>query len=119
MLQHSITVRVQHINDYEFLSPPIMYPFVDGLAQILNTSSTVSFLYDQNNRSASGVCKHVAIGTESLGFDSQAGEIGSASPTTPIAVTFLWSCVAQVLSRIDGPATRYTLRRNPASIMKI
>ena len=28
-------------------------------------------------------------------------------------------CVAQALSRVDGPATRYTLQRSNASIMKI
>ena len=33
--------------------------------------------------------------------------------------TFLRSCLARALSRGDGPATRYTLRRNTASIMKV
>ena len=35
------------------------------------------------------------------------------------AATFLQSCVAQALSRADGSATRYALRRNTASIMNI
>ena len=35
------------------------------------------------------------------------------------AVMFLRSSVAQILSRGDGPATRYTLWRNAACIIKI
>ena len=35
------------------------------------------------------------------------------------AATFLRSCVPFALSRGDGPATRCTIRRNTASIMKI
>ena len=36
-----------------------------------------------------------------------------------IAATFLRNCVADALSRGDGPATCYTLRRNTARKMKI
>jgi len=45
MLQDSITVRVENMNDYQFLSPAVMYPFTDGIATILNTSSSVSTLH--------------------------------------------------------------------------
>ena len=50
-------------------------------------------------------------------FDSRTGQIGTVSPTARCCD--LWSCVAQALSVGDRPATRYTLRRNTASIMKI
>ena len=48
MLQHSITVRVEHMNDLQFLSPDVMYPFTDGLAAVLNTSSSVSSVHTDN-----------------------------------------------------------------------
>ena len=32
------------------------------------------------------------------------------------AATFLRNCVAQALSRVNGPTTRYTLRRNTTSV---
>ena len=41
-----------------------------------------------------------AIGAGGQGFDFRASQIGAVSP---IAATFLRSCIAQVLSRGDGP----------------
>ena len=52
-----------------------------------------------------------ASGAGDLGFNSWVGQISHS------VATFLWNCVAQVLSRVDGP--RYTLRRNTASMMNI
>ena len=60
--------------------------------------------------------KDISFGPGNLGFNSQAGQIGHNVAT---ATTFFRSCVAQALSRVDGPATRYTLRLNTASIIKI
>ena len=49
------------------------------------------------------------------------GRVKSAQYRQRFANTamFLRSCVAQALSHGDGPPTRYLLRRNTASIMKI
>ena len=72
-------------------------------------------------RPVSSVGKHIAIGAGGLGFDSWAGQIGrcvatAAPPLTrhrrATAATFLRRYVVQALSCIDGPAIRYTLRRN-------
>ena len=49
-------------------------------------------------------------------LDSQAGQIGHS---VAAAATFPRSCVAQALSRGDGPFTHYTLGRAASSIMKI
>ena len=55
-----------------------------------------------------------------LGYESQAGEIGTVSSTARHhGDVFFRSCVAQALSCGGGPCHRYTLRRNTASIMKI
>ncbi|CAK8686091.1 unnamed protein product [Clavelina lepadiformis] len=48
MLQHSITVRVLNMNAYTFLSP-VMYQFIDGLAEILNTTSQDIFVFNVQN----------------------------------------------------------------------
>nr|XP_002124366.1 cadherin EGF LAG seven-pass G-type receptor 2 isoform X2 [Ciona intestinalis] len=48
MLSHSITVRVLHMNAYSFLSP-LMYSFIDGLANILNTTSKNVFVFNVQN----------------------------------------------------------------------
>ena len=49
----------------------------------------------------------IAVGTEGIGFDSLAGQIGRSVST---AAMFLRSCVAKALSREDRPPTRYTHR---------
>ena len=65
--------------------------------------------------------KDFVIGVEGLGFDSRAGQIGHFCPQRLLATAamFLRSYVDRALSRGDGPATRYTLWRTAASIMKI
>ena len=65
-------------------------------------------------RKFSAVVQYNAIGAGGLGFDSPAGQIGHGVANV---ATFLRSCVALVLSHGMGPATRYPLRRNTASIM--
>ena len=50
------------------------------------------------------------------GFNSRAVQIGHSVVT---AAMFLRSCVVQGLNRGDGPTTRYMLRCNTTSIMKI
>ena len=63
--------------------------------------------------------KHIDTGTGGLRFDSLAGQIGHsvASGLPPLRRSF--GAVAQALSRRDGPRTRYTLRHNTASVMKM
>ena len=58
----------------------------------------------------------VAVG---LGFDSRAVIWAQCCQQLAADETVVRSCVAQALSREDGPATCYTLRRNTASIIKI
>ena len=55
-----------------------------------------------------------AIGAEGLRSDSPAGQTGHcvANGATPLRRF----CDVQVLSRGNGPATHYTIRRNTASI---
>nr|CAB3229665.1 cadherin EGF LAG seven-pass G-type receptor 2 [Phallusia mammillata] len=48
MLQHSITVRILHMNAYTFLSP-VMYNFTNGLAKILNISTSKIFIFNVQN----------------------------------------------------------------------
>ena len=45
--------------------------------------------------------------------------VKSGQNGSPPLRRIFWSCVAQAPSRRDGHATRFTLRRNTASIMKI
>ena len=67
----------------------------------------------------------IAFGAEGLGFVPWAGKIGhSIASNSPPLRYFLKvrSCIVLALSRRDGemgPAARYTLLRNTASIMKI
>ena len=57
-----------------------------------------------------------AIGAGSFGFKSRAGQIGAVSPMA----IFLRSCVAQALTAAEmGPVTRYMLRRNTTTTVKI
>ena len=62
------------------------------------------------------VAKGIAIGAGGLGLNSLSGKIEHSAATTAM---FLRCCVVQALIRGDGSATRYTLRRNTAIIMKI
>ena len=71
---------------------------------LITTISLVKFGYV--------VVKDITIGAVSHWFDSKTGQVTTTA-------TFLWSFVAQALSRGDWHATRYTLRRNTASVMKI
>ena len=52
-------------------------------------------------------------------FNSQSGQIGQSRQWLATAAMFLRSCVVQVSNRGIEPATRYTLRRNTASMMKV
>ena len=61
------------------------------------------------------VFKDIAKNAGDLGFYFQPGQIQQLAS----AATFLWSSAVQALCRADRPATRYTLRRNTASMMKI
>ena len=65
--------------------------------------------------SIDGVIIHIAIGAGGLRFDFRAAQTGHRGLTT--AVTFIWSYVAQALSRVDKLATCYTLRHNIASVL--
>ena len=66
---------------------------------------------------ASGLSARLLIASAGrFEVNSRTGQIGHIVAT---AAMFLRSCVVQTLSRGDGSATRYTLRRNAASIMKI
>ena len=59
----------------------------------------------------------LVIGARDLGFDSRASQIGhSVANGSPPLRRF---CVALALSREMIPGTRYSLRRNTASIMTI
>ena len=71
------------------------------------------------NRPVSSVAKRTLLVREV--WDSITGPVKLAQGRQRLATvaTFLRSCVAQALSRGDGPATRYTLGRNTASIMMI
>ena len=69
--------------------------------------------------SARAVAQGIAIGAGGVGFNSWAGQIGHKQQRLTTEAMFLRICVAQALSRGEGPRTRYTLRRNTASIMKI
>ena len=71
------------------------------------------------NRPVSSIITHTLSVQEVWG--SIPGSVKSAQCRQQLAIvaTFLWSCVAQTPSRGYGPATRYKLRRNAASIIKI
>ena len=73
------------------------------------------------NRALAQLLGAHAIGAGGLGRGLNPGSVKSAQCRQQLAtaVTFLWSCVAQALSRGDRPATRYTLRHNTVSTMKI
>ena len=60
------------------------------------------------------VVKDIAIGAGGLGLYSRAGQI-ECRRRLATAAAFLRSCVTQML----GPATRYTIRRNTESTIKI
>ena len=79
-------------------------------------------IYEVCNLPVSSVVDLIAIGEGGMGFDSRVGQIGHSAPTTrhrcDVSLS-LTRCVAQALTRGDGPATRYTLRCNATSIMKI
>ena len=72
------------------------------------------------NRPVDVLVKDIAIGAESLWFDSHAGQVGHyvANGSQPLR-RFFRSCVTQALTREDSPAICYTLRRNIASQKKI
>ena len=72
-------------------------------------------MFNLTKFNGSSVVKHIAIGAGDLGFDSPVGRIGQLATTT----TFLRRCVANALSRVDGPGTYCTLRPNTTGIMKI
>ena len=56
------------------------------------------------NRPVSSVDEHTATGAGGLGFDSRVSQIGTqCRRRLATTETFLWSCVAQELSRGDGP----------------
>ena len=63
------------------------------------------------------------MGAEGQGFDSRAAQTGHRAiqccQRLVTGATFHRNCIAQALSRGNGPATRYTLWRNTARIMKI
>ena len=72
--------------------------------------------------------KYIAIGAKGLGSIPEPVQSDAVSPTALHAVSprsvataaiFLRSCVAQMLSRGDGSAARYTLRCNIATVMKV
>ena len=55
-----------------------------------------------------------------VGFDSQVGQIGhSVANGSPPLQRFFEAVLPRRQVAEKGPATRYTLRRNTASIMKI
>ena len=57
-----------------------------------------------SNRPVSSVDEHTATGAGGLGFDSRVSQIGTqCRRRLATTETFLWSCVAQELSRGDGP----------------
>ena len=54
--------------------------------------------------------RDIGMGAGSLGFDYRVGQVGcSIAAGSPLLQRFFRSCVAQELSRGDGPITRYTL----------
>ena len=59
------------------------------------------------------------VDAEGLGFESGLVKSAQFRQQLAIAATFLRNCVAQALSRGNGPAARCTLRRNTASMKKI
>ena len=59
---------------------------------------------------------HIAIGAVALGFDSRPIESYTVSP---LLRRFFGAVLLGVKAAEIDPATRYTLRRNTASIMKI
>ena len=65
----------------------------------------------RNNIQLSSIVMHIAIDAEGLGFDSRGARIWLSVANG--------ACIAQAPRRGDGPATRYTLRSNAASMMKI
>ena len=76
--------------------------------------SYVSFVCSFTNQPFSSAVERIVIDARGRGCNSLAGRIGHSVACRPQLVTaavFLRSCVAQTLSRGDGPATRYTFRR--------
>ena len=101
-------------------SPGRAFKFSQVLMNIFRKRfARFSNLYFVNVPAVSSVAKRTLSVREVWG--SIPGPVKSAQhrQRLAIAATFLRSCVAQALSRRDGPVTRYTLRRNTASIMKI
>ena len=89
-----------------------------------NLAGTFSSYHPQRRREN---CSHYwsssnafVSGAGGLRFKSQAGQIGQCCQRLATAATFLRKelCCPGVLTRRWAPPTRYTLRRNPASIMK-
>ena len=69
------------------------------------------------NRSVSSVAKRTLLVREVWGSVPRPVKSDTVTPTA--RHQFLRSCVVQALNRGDGSATRYTLRHNTASVMKI
>ena len=67
----------------------------------------------------SSVVQHTLSVREVWGSIPRLVELAQCRQRLATVATFLWSCVGQALNREDDPATRYTFRRNTASIMKI
>ena len=66
------------------------------------------------------VVKDIAIGTRGLGFDSRAIQIGhSVANGSPLMRRLFGAVLPRRLAAEIGLVTRYTLRRNTASIIKI
>ena len=64
------------------------------------------------------VVKHIAIGAEDLGFDSRDVQVGrTVTNGSPPLRCFFGAVLPRCQAVGMGPATRYTLRRNTASIM--
>ena len=64
------------------------------------------------------VVKHI-VGAKGLGFDFRAGQIGHNVVTGSPPLQHFETVLPKRLAAEIGPATRYKLRRNSASVIKV